>query len=243
MAHFCAKCGAPVNEGAAFCAKCGARVEAPASSPAPSAVPPSPSPAPSKKSGSLFLKVLVVVFGLFAVVSVLVIGSCLYIGYRVKKRVNQFQQAYQHNDVAGMVGAVTGKGSGSEMPPKLPEWKPAPADLVSSPASKVPLRVGLRMVDAGNEPLRGDFESILTIDSVTAQKVHIKGSEEFPNPPSLGLPVGGGKSMPLAKKINCGRTLLRRDLENSAEASIVCWNGQEDTYPGTTAIGFSKATF
>src|SRR5579859_5093649 len=104
MAHFCAKCGAPVNEGAAFCAKCGARVEAPASSPAPSAVPPSPppaaapspaapSPAPGKKSGSLFLKVVVAILAFIALVSVLVIGSCFYIGYRIKKKADEVQQA------------------------------------------------------------------------------------------------------------------------------------------------------
>ncbi|HEV2248368.1 MAG TPA: OmpA family protein [Terriglobia bacterium] len=266
MNRFCAQCGAPISEGSAFCGKCGSPLEAPAAqsvapplppqaaTPSPVAASiPAPRPAPPvsgapvvtqpKKSGNLFLKVVIVIFAFIALVSVLVIGSCFYIGYRVKKRVDQVQQAYQHNDVGGIVAAVTGKG-GNEAPQKLPEWKPAPADLASSPAAKVPLLVGLQLVNAGNERLRGDFESILAIDSVTAQKVHIKGSEEFPNAPSLSLPFGGAKkSMPLAKKINCGRTLLRQDLENSAEASGVCWNGEEDTYPGTTAIGFSKATY
>lgn len=197
----------------------------------------------AKKPGSLLLKVVLGVLGLFTLITVLVIGGCVYIGYRVKKRVNQFQQAYKHDDVAGMVAAVNGKSGGSKGPQTLPKWKSAPPDLASAPSSHIPLSVGLRLVAAGNERLRGDFESILTIDSVTAQDVHIKGSEEFPNAPSLSLPFGSGKSQALAKKIRCGRTVLRRDLENSAESSVVCWNGEENTYPGTTAIGLSKATF
>ncbi|HEV2248367.1 MAG TPA: zinc ribbon domain-containing protein [Terriglobia bacterium] len=49
---FCAQCGAQVSDGAAFCAKCRARAVAPA--------PPAPN------QSSLFLKVLVVIFGFFA---------------------------------------------------------------------------------------------------------------------------------------------------------------------------------
>lgn len=258
MSRFCAKCGAPINERAAFCAKCGSRVEEhtaptsppPTSAPSPPnvgvappslAVPAAPAPAQAAKSGSAFLKVLIATFAFFALVTVLGIGSCLYVGYRVKKKVNQIQQAYQHNDVAGIVAAVTGKG-GNQAPQTLPQWKPAPADLVSSPAAKIPLRVGLRWVDAGTETLRGDFESIFVVDSVTDKEVHVKGSEEFPNLPSL--PGTGGAKVQLAKKINCGRTVLRRDLENSAEDhGYFCFQGHEDKFPGTTAFGFSTETF
>src|SRR5579859_576200 len=139
MAHFCAKCGAPVNEGAAFCAKCGARVEAPASSPAPSAVPPSPppaaapspaapSPAPGKKSGSLFLKVVVAILAFIALVSVLVIGSCFYIGYRIKKKADEVQQAYKKGDMGKILGALgQGPAQGGSGTEETVQEQPCPA--------------------------------------------------------------------------------------------------------------------
>ena len=60
------------------------------------AAPPPPQP---RKSGSLFLKIVLVVLGLIAVITVLGIGSCIYVGYRVKKRANQIQEAYKSGDV------------------------------------------------------------------------------------------------------------------------------------------------
>ena len=68
-----------------------------------------------------------------------------------EKKAEEIQQAYKHDDLAGMVAAVTGESS---KPQPLPDWKPAPAALLSSQASKIPLRKSLRLVEVGTEELR-----------------------------------------------------------------------------------------
>jgi outer membrane protein OmpA-like peptidoglycan-associated protein len=202
----------------------------------------SPPPAPPGKSGNLLIKVVVGILGFFFLASAVVIGGCVYLGYKAKQRVEKAEQAYKRNDIAGMVQAV--KGSNSPAAQKLPQWKPAPPELVSSPSAKIPLRVSLHLVVAGNDPLQGDYESIFVIDRVTDQEVHIKGSQEYPKPTDLGRLLGlpAGKKE-LTPNINCGRTVLRADLENSAENhGYICVGNQENKFPGTTALGISRNT-
>lgn len=267
MARFCTRCGTELGEGNAFCAQCGAPVDGPPSTvrppeapipsppvgrPAQSSLPASSTPAgnaagtppgaPPKQSGNLLLKVVVGVVGFFFLATVVFIGGCVYLGYKAKQRVDKVEQAYKRNDIAGMVQAV--KGSNSPAAQKLPQWKPAPPELVSSPSSKIPLRVSLRLVIAGTDPLQGDYESIFIVDKVDEHEIHIKGSQEYLKPPNLesllGRPTGNKQ---LAQRIKCGRTVLRADLENSAETNgYFCMPGYENKFPGTTALGFSRNT-
>ncbi len=254
-------------EGNAFCAKCGALVGAPpaqasptgqsaplppAAAPGRHSIPPTPVPAPSPsaapqaappgKSGSLLIKVVVGIVGFCFLAGAVVIGGCVYLGYKAKQRVEKVEQAFKRNDIAGMVQAA--KGSNSAAAQKLPQWKPAPPDLVSSPGAKIPLRVSLRIVVAGTDPLQGDYESIFIVDQVDEHEVHIKASQEYPKPTDLGSLLGkpaGNKQ--LAQRIKCGRTVTRADLENSAEDSgYFCMKDQENKFPGTTALGFSRHT-
>jgi outer membrane protein OmpA-like peptidoglycan-associated protein len=267
MARFCIHCGSLLGEGNAFCPKCGEAVSRPpakASSPEaftpPSAVMPPipevslplptpaattaapPPPAPPGKSGSLLIKVVVGIVGFFFLAGAVAIGGCVYLGYKAKQRVEKVEQAFKRNDIAGMVQAA--KGSNSPAAQKLPQWKPAPPGLVSSPSAKIPLRVSLRLVKAGTDPLQGDYESIFIVDQVNEQEIHIKGSQEYLKPPNLesllGRPTGNKQ---LAQRIKCGRTVLRADLENSAEVNgYFCMPGYENKFPGTTALGFSRNT-
>src|SRR5262249_33535600 len=76
-----------------------------------------------------------------------------------------------------LLSAVTGGDTKLE---PLPEWKPAPAALVSSPPVRIPLQVSLQIIHVGTDRTLGDFESVYKIDNVTKQSVHIKASQEFP---------------------------------------------------------------
>lgn len=144
MALFCTHCGNPIKEGALFCIKCGApaptppalRPAAPPPVPvAPTLIPAAaaPPPAPQPKSGgNLFLKIVAVVLGFIALATVVGIGSCVYIGYRVKKKADQVQQAYRSNDLGKIAEVLGGKstGGGAHKPPKplsFPAWSPAAA--------------------------------------------------------------------------------------------------------------------
>lgn len=254
MARFCGNCGSPLEESAAFCGRCGLRQPS-APPPAPQAVAPAaaeptqtlrpgsaaPPPASPGKPGSTVLKIVTIVLAFFALCTVVVIGGAVYIGYRAKKKVEAVQQAYKKDDLGGVLGALTGKES---TPQPLPDWKPAPADLLSSPAAKIPLRASLRLITVGTESLRGDFESIFVFDSITDQSVHVHASQEFPGGDPLGGLLEGKSNEPQPpRKIQCGRTILRADMENSAEEDgYFCREGREEKHPGTTAMGFSKKT-
>src|SRR5690349_22659424 len=117
MARFCTQCGSQVAEGLAFCVQCGAAQSAPASdakpippassvtvpppppppqavtntSPPPATYPPQAAPPipPTPKAGSSILKIVAIVLGILALITVVGIGSCVYIGYRVERKAEQ----------------------------------------------------------------------------------------------------------------------------------------------------------
>lgn len=66
-----------------------------------------------KKSGNVFLKVVIAILALLALFSVLVIGSCFYIAYRVKKKADQVQQAFKKGDLGKVIGSLGKDPTGS----------------------------------------------------------------------------------------------------------------------------------
>jgi hypothetical protein len=84
MTNFCSKCGSPLALGTKFCAACGAaNAAAPAVANASAPI--------VKSSGSAFKFVLIVV-GVIAIVGVMALGSLVYVGYRVKKKADEYMQ-------------------------------------------------------------------------------------------------------------------------------------------------------
>ncbi len=123
MARFCTSCGSPVEEILKFCPNCGTQLGVPAA-PAPASAAPTPAPgpgapmaavppaaAPAAKAGSPFLKILLIVLGIFAFVTVLGIGSCIYIGYRVKKKADQLKQTFKVDQSGKSVTVTTPQGA------------------------------------------------------------------------------------------------------------------------------------
>ena len=258
--RFCTGCGALLEGTSSFCTKCGTRAQPagvvqpvqPAISPQASAAsgqaaavqtaPMQTAPAPPPKKSGLLFKLVVAVLILFVVGGIAIGAGLVYVGLVAKKRVSAVQEAYKHDDLAGMVAAATGQ---ENKPTPLPKWKPAPADLVSSPASKIPLRKSLRTINTGSDPLRGDYESIYVVDSVTAESVHIKASQQFPNGDPLDRLFGNKISdKEKARTTKCGRTVFRADLENATETDgYFCREGRDEKHPGTTAMGISRKEY
>jgi outer membrane protein OmpA-like peptidoglycan-associated protein len=235
---FCASCGSPLTAGVKFCSKCGTAVSTQPAAPAPTAA---PLPATSQGSGPL-RKILWTILTLILLFILAAMGSCVYIAYRAKKKAEEISQAYKHSDAANIVQAITGKVAGDSTPAKLPDWKLAPPDLASSPAGKVPLRPSLRVIGAVAESLRGDYEAIGQVDSVTDQSVHIRYSAQVQAEADFGALLGqkSQKPRPL-RKIACGRTVLRADMENAIEINDwFCGGESEERFPGTTAISISQ---
>ncbi|MDT8069592.1 MAG: OmpA family protein [Terriglobia bacterium] len=105
---FCVGCGSPLAEGTKFCAKCGMAVQAAAAAsgagtyaagaaPAPAATQASIAAAAPQKSGSGMLKVIVTVLGFFMFIGLLGMGSCAYIAYRAKQKVEGLKDEYENN--------------------------------------------------------------------------------------------------------------------------------------------------
>lgn len=145
--------------------------------------------------------------------------------------------------LGGLISAVTG---GDAKPEPLPEWKAAPADLVTSPPVRIPLRVSLEMVHVGTDRTLGDFESVYKIDSLNKQSMHIKASQQFPKGQGFAKFLGksGAKDPDEANKIDCSRTMLMKDLANATEVDgIFCRQGRNELRAGRTDLFLSKKTF
>src|SRR5713226_9175100 len=111
---FCRQCGSPVGE-VKFCSKCGAAVPGapaatamPPASPAsaPVAFPPNAALQPAAQGSSVLAKVLWTFLVFVLLVILAVMGSCVYIGYRAKKKADEIQQAYKSSDLSKLAGAL-----------------------------------------------------------------------------------------------------------------------------------------
>ena len=255
--HFCTGCGAALSHAGKFCEKCGASMTPQPTVIGSTTVSTAPrlqavsgaaasvdvqSPSPSLKSGSKFLKFVMIVAVLIVLVLLLVMGSCAYIAYRAKQRYDKVEQAYKKDDLAGMITAATGE---TNKPQPLPNWKTAPADLATSPSSKIPLVKSLTTVNVGSDPLRGDFESIYVVDAITDDAVHIRASQQFPSGDKLDRLLSGKSSQdPKPRTIQCGRTVFRVDMENASDTDgYFCREGRDEKRHGTTAMSISRKEF
>jgi hypothetical protein len=75
MAGFCSSCGATLADGVKFCPACGGTAPGVGA----------PSVPPPASGGGGVVKIILIILGVVALLGVLMIGSCFYIGYRVNK--------------------------------------------------------------------------------------------------------------------------------------------------------------
>lgn len=118
-------------------------------------------------------------------------------------------------------------------------------------APQVPLRAGLTIVTAVNQPEQGDYESLKVIVQADARQVRLKYSTDVPEvePPDdpMAALFGGGKPQ-TAKKVEGGKTrqihatrvIARSDLETATEYRLLFSDVLPESYPGSTAIGVSR---
>jgi hypothetical protein len=87
MAGFCNACGAPMGDGGRFCPACGKPSSAeivPAATAGPMLTGSNPPPSDGA------MKIVLIIAGIIGLILILMIGSCFYIGYRVKKAAGDF---------------------------------------------------------------------------------------------------------------------------------------------------------
>ena len=90
MPTFCANCGGKLDPGVKFCAQCGQTVS---TSPVPQAPAAQPAGPPSAGGGGA-IKIILIVAGVIGFCMLLGLGSCFYIGYRIKQRAHEFAGNY-----------------------------------------------------------------------------------------------------------------------------------------------------
>ena len=88
MAGFCNACGAPMGDGVRFCPSCGKPSNSEVIA-AGTAAPMFTGSNPPPPSGGA-MKIVLIIVGVIGLILILMIGSCFYIGYRVKKAAGNF---------------------------------------------------------------------------------------------------------------------------------------------------------
>jgi outer membrane protein OmpA-like peptidoglycan-associated protein len=116
---------------------------------------------------------------------------------------------------------------------------------------RIPLRTGLTIVTALNDPDKGDYESIKRFIDVNDKAVRLRYSAEVldsgdDNP--LASIFGGGRQQKPVPKPNPGKTLTvntvrsvnRADLEKATDYRWLFGDNMPEAFPGSTAVGVSR---
>ena len=247
--RFCAGCGSSLPAETKFCTICGtpcATTDTVAAVSAPATLAPA-----NRESNSSVLKIVAIVLGLFAVITVVVIGSVVYVGYRAKTKADALEQAGQRNGLNQVLQLLSGKGTpqGRSDEPGTTKTKEGPAapaphfELIapgtqSSPASKIPLCEGLRVAVSVNDPAgSGDYEFIETVESVTPKGISLSFSSEARSGGSTSpgsTPTGRN-----VKLTNVRRTVLEQDRLHAHAHMNLHSDLFPESFPGTTTLVLS----
>ena len=116
---------------------------------------------------------------------------------------------------------------------------------------RIPLRAGLTIVTALNDPDKGDYESIKRFVETNDKTVRLRYSAEVPDSgddnPFAAILGGGRQQKPAPKSnegksrtVNATRTVNRVDLENATDYRWLFGDSAPEMYPGSTAVGLSR---
>jgi hypothetical protein len=248
---FCTKCGARVEAPAAPLPVSEPAAEpppAPASQSIPAATPPQPAPQdeaeraaaaqaaptsvvvnpePTKKSGNLLLKIAVGILGAFAIVLVVAIGSCVYIGYRVKHKVTEYAKELK--------SGVDQPGTGTK-----PKYESRPyADcefkdrtgfdnyVTTAGSASIPLKAQLTLTDIWTDFKKNmqDVEILHTVDGIHSSTIEVSAKRL------------DGTSSPEH------RTLCIADMLHGRELETMFGTNVPDTIAGATMFTLSQDVF
>ena len=128
---------------------------------------------------------------------------------------------------------------------------PIGAQTQAPSSPRVPLRTGLTIVTALNQPERGDYESIKRFIDVNDKTARLRYSAEVQDSgdenPFAAILGGGGRSKPASKPnangtrtVNATRTMTRADLENATDYRWLYNENMPESFPNSTAVGVSR---
>jgi hypothetical protein len=186
MPQFCTSCGKPIEDGSPFCTACGARQSA--SSPqANAAMSPSQSnavaPAPQAQApqkGSPVLKIVLGILGALALVTVLAMGSCFYVAYRLRNKAKQLGMLSNPSSPRGNTTAGNGQ-------PDIADGMDKLGDSIQKPSS--PFHIFLKKTSS--DGTSSSLEADISPDSITGQETDITPKSQVG-----GMDVGGTQTYP-----------------------------------------------
>jgi hypothetical protein len=230
MANFCEKCGSAITEPAKFCVRCGAPVggssEAPptvtGSSQTTSTSPPGVAK-PASRHRMVFAGIaLFLLFG--------IVGSCFYVGWRVKNRIQEFASGRARS---GKQGGAHSQASYQKIEPCPPVDAAQAASLQQAAASAtVPLKAGLTLVKIWGTGSQ-DVESLTQVQSVDRDSLNVVVSAPK---------VVKGRSEGMMRG---ERSICRADLEDGD--TYMTHAGEKEQAPQvvrrTTQFSLSRAEF
>jgi len=128
---------------------------------------------------------------------------------------------------------------------------PIAAQTQGQSSLRVPLRTGLTIVTALNQPDKGDYESIKRFVDVNDKTARLRYSAEVQDSgddnPFAAILGGGRQPKPdtnsTAKKtrtVNTMRTVNRVDLENATDYRWLFNENMPESFSGSTAVGVSR---
>jgi hypothetical protein len=187
MAGFCVSCGNPLAAGARFCSKCGAtQPEAQAGMPAAATpvatAPGAATPAAPSSGSSAAIKIIIGILCFFMFLALVAAGSCLYIGYRIKKRASEFSQS---------VGANAKPYTGRRQPCAMLTTSEASAALGKTVSSVEQLGTRACEYTYGSNGQHFNIEytwehGALTMGIAHSAMKHVAGMETFTSVPDVG---------------------------------------------------------
>ncbi len=250
---FCVGCGSPLAAGTKFCPKCGMSVRTAAAgsvtenyvagvAPTSAAAPVSSMTAAPQKSGSGMLKVIVAVLGFFMFVGLLGMGSCAYLAYRAKQKVEGLKDEYDNNPAAKYAKAL--------------EDGMAKSDKSSSPSASAP---GSGSTSSGSSSSANVDAAAALLGSVAAAVTGSSSDSAKAPQPELphwksysGSPAAGNSSLvplkPGLTEVGAVNTPSWGDYEAIITVSQVTKDGvlvgisSQAPPPNSTGIGGTKTT-
>ncbi len=157
MSQFCISCGKPIAEGAGFCTGCGARQSGTAAGTGTPAT-------PAATKSSPVLKIVAIVVGIFALIAVIGIGSCVFIAYRFGHKAAQYSAAMKGKSSApdNTYHSATGM-------PYLPDAMTKMGDTITKPTGSFHLSFKKEDADGTSFALEED----VTPSAMTGQETQV----------------------------------------------------------------------
>ncbi len=265
--RFCGGCGNPLEAGAKFCNKCGTPVQvAAAKTLSSNVVASAPAPltptrsmataAPTPKSGGGLLKIILFVVLLIVMLLLFAMGSCAYLAYRAKKKVDAVKQAYMDKDISKLASQLGVKNLGGKDASRTSgsgesnsenglegaaNWKPYAGSPSRASSLSIPVKKDLVIVSATHDATRPDYETIVTVTDVSANGVNLDYTYLGPGARTAANPHPSNSS-PIKSSVT-QRTVLAQDLAHAHEVYLYYAHGDPNVFPGTTSIDVSKEVF